>query len=213
MDEPPRLPKVVVLIPSSDTFKADMGMSLAGMTAYSMYGASMALINEKSSMITKARNSLVQKALDLGAEWMLFVDSDMTFPADALLRLLAHEKDIVGATYAKRVPPYETLGHFLGEARQLEGGLIEADFMPGGFLLINADVFRKMTDPERERQLWFHEDYSDTGPDGVMSEDYVFCRSARAAGYQIWCDLDLTGQITHIGEQHVTCNPTKMVAG
>lgn len=204
-----RLPKVVVLIPSSDMFKADMAMSLAGMTAYSMYGASIALINEKSSMITKARNSLVQKALDLGAEWLLFVDSDMAFPADALLRLLSHEKDIVGATYAKRVPPYETLGHFLGEARQLEGGLIEADFMPGGFMLINADVFRSMTDPTRKQQFWYREDYADE----VMSEDYVFCRSARAAGYQIWCDLDLTAQITHIGEQHVTCNPTKMVSG
>jgi cellulose synthase/poly-beta-1,6-N-acetylglucosamine synthase-like glycosyltransferase len=41
----------------------------------------------------------------------------------------------------------------------------------------------------------------------MVSEDYNFCIRARRAGYQIWCDMDLTFQTGHIGNQVVTCIP------
>lgn len=244
--------RVAVCVPSFDTWHADTAMAMIGMGTYTMqYGIALAFMNEKSSMVTKARNGLAEKALSFGADYMLFVDSDLVFPADALMRLLNHQKDIVGATYNKRVPPFETLGHFLGEPRDLgSGGLIEADFLPGGFLLIKTDVLQKLPQP------WFFETYYRTPEDvmaswlGVlddqfgdapptafkeqmaaipglrdwleaqkvnrgefdaryMSEDYNFCRKARKAGITVWCDLDLTFQLGHIGEQTVTCGKPK----
>jgi hypothetical protein len=39
----------------------------------------------------------------------------------------------------------------------------------------------------------------------LFSEDLAFCRRARRAGYQIWCDLRLTGETAHLGEIKVTC--------
>ena len=33
-----------------------------------------------------------------------------------------------------------------------------------------------------------------------FSEDLQFCRKARKAGYQIWCDVEVTGAIEHLGE-------------
>lgn len=244
--------RAAVCVPSFDTWKADTAMALIGLGTYTMtQGIALAFVNEKSSMVSKARNSLADKALQFGADYILFVDSDLVFPADALCRLITHGKDIIGATYNKRVPPYETLGHFLGAPRDLSGGgLVEADYMPGGFLLIKTSVLRALPQP------WFFETYYRAPKDplqsfagimadqyrdpppldlvervtavegmadwlaaqhkdavefdaGYMSEDYNFCRKARKAGISLWCDLTLTFQMAHIGEQHVTCQPPK----
>jgi cellulose synthase/poly-beta-1,6-N-acetylglucosamine synthase-like glycosyltransferase len=248
--------RVAVCIPSFDTWKADTSMALIGLGTYTMsQGIALAFVNEKSSMVSKARNSLSEKSLGFGADYILFVDSDLVFPHDSLCRLISHGKDIIGATYNKRVPPFETLGHFIGEKRDLStGGVIEADYMPGGFMLIKTDVLKALPQP------WFFETYYRTPEDATlsalgifadqyrepmpvemaaaiadvpgvkdwlqeqrkdavefdaryMSEDYNFCRKARKAGFQIWCDLDLTFQMAHIGEQHVTCAaPAKQAA-
>lgn len=52
-----------------------------------------------AGQLVENRNTVVAHFLESGAEWLLFVDSDMGFPADALERLLAVasvERPIVG---------------------------------------------------------------------------------------------------------------------
>jgi hypothetical protein len=39
----------------------------------------------------------------------------------------------------------------------------------------------------------------------TMSEDYNFCRKARRGGFEIYCDLDLTFEMKHVGEIEVDC--------
>lgn len=205
---PPRL-NVAICIPSQSMVHADMAMSLSVLCVHAAQHFGIAVVNEKNSMITQARNRLVQRALDLKADYVLFMDSDMKFPFDALLRLVTHDKDIVGATYNKRVPPYETLGRFLGPQRDLsKGGLIECEFLPTGFLLIKTSVFRAMSEPNRREQIWFREHYDrpETEPTRYIGEDVAFCLMARAAGFEVWCDLTLTSEIIHIGENFVTCH-------
>lgn len=200
--------KVAVCVPSQSMVHADFAVALAGLMLYSASSVSLALINEKGSMITDARNRLVQRSLDFGADYILFVDSDMVFPGDALIRLLTADKDIIGAIYNKRVHPYETLGKLLGGKRDLSaGGVVEAEFMPGGFMLIHTKVFRALMEENRRKQVWFREFYDlpESEPNRLMSEDYRFCWSARKAGFQVWCDLDITDELVHIGEQHVSC--------
>lgn len=201
-----RPPRVAICVPSQSMIHADMAMALTGLCARAVFTTALAVLNEKNSMITDARNKLVKRALDFGTDWLLFIDSDMIFPMDALERLLSHDRDIVGATYNKRVHPFETLGRFVGDAHDVSsGGLIEAKLLPGGFLLVRASVFRAMVDPARQQQIWFREHYDEAEPNRCISEDYAFCMAAREKGFQIWCDLDLTNKLGHIGEQVVTC--------
>lgn len=247
----PQPPALAICIPSFSTFMADTSMALTAMVAYLVQRsvARVAMCNQKASMITMARNDLVERALELNADYLLFVDSDLIFPADAAARLMRHNKDIVGATYNKRVPPYETLGKLKGLPPAPEvlakGGLYEADYLPGGFMLFKADVFRRLEWPwffecynrrgtameafvkmmkdiymleppqgvvdalttSKELSAWLDEDWPLEPGNRVMSEDYSFMRKARRAGYQIWCDLDLTWELKHIGEQAVSCLP------
>ena len=49
-----------------------------------------------------ARERLARQALGAGATHLLWLDSDMRFPADAAHRLLAHDVPMVGVNYARR---------------------------------------------------------------------------------------------------------------
>lgn len=160
-------------------------------------------------MISVSRNCHVREALSLEphATHVFFVDSDIKLPPDALQRLLSHNKAITGAFYNKRVAPYETTGHLVPPATLKDiakGGLHRADVMPGGCVLIKREVFEKLPSP------WYHEAYdkslaSDWDPDGTVGEDVNFSRNAIAAGYDIWCDADLSFEIGHVGEIIVPC--------
>ena len=131
-------------------------------------------------------------------------NSDMTFPYGGLQRLLAHDKDIVGAFYNRRMPPYTTVGHLLHPADVSKGGLHRADIMPHGFVLAKREVYEKLPPP------WYSEGYDPVyanadDPDGSVGEDVSFSRKAVAAGIEIWCDADLTFEVGHIGEIVVPC--------
>lgn len=158
--------KVMVAVPSTGTWLARTATCVSGLMAYSsLSGVSCGIAAPEGSMITKQRNDIVEMARRTGSDYVLFVDGDMMFPPDALVRLLQHDKDIVGATYCKRVPPYETLGRLFGDKPTDEelgrGGLWEAEFLPTGMLLVRMSVFDRLPWP------WFAESYKFPGSTGV----------------------------------------------
>lgn len=63
------------------------------------------LFNE--SLITRARNYLVDEFLRSDATHLLFIDSDITFAAQDVLALLALDKPIIGALYPKKTIAWE----------------------------------------------------------------------------------------------------------
>lgn len=200
-------PIVAVLLPTRDQVHADFMMSLISMLWHANSYARTMVLNFKGSSISHQRNRLVEMAFEAPApaDYALFVDSDMTFPMEALGHLLKSGRSIVGATYARREEPFDALGrlkHVPG--RDLAaGGLHEAEALPGGFLLVEMSVFRQLKRP------WFFEtyDYDQTPP--FVSEDYGFCRKARAAGVTLWCDLNLSTHMGHIGQHAVRFPPLR----
>ena len=187
------LPVVAICFASDDMVHADFALSLAGL-CNSAPPLETPIVNVKSSIVAIARNNGVARAQDLGADFLLFLDSDMVFPRSTLLRLLAHGRDIVGATYLQRTPPYAILGARLAEAHQADApGLAEMWRLPAGCLLIRMKVFEAMTRP------YFRFRHDETTGD-VIGEDYDFCDRARQHGFRIWCDAALSFEIGHIGQ-------------
>ena len=203
---------IAICVPSGRQVEADMAFSLAGLTAFSAEHYRLGLFNEKSSVITRAREHLAERAIaHIQPDFILFIDSDLRFPPHALKTLVDQAgpgKDIVCATYKKRSPPFEILGQLKDEKIDLmsQGFFHEAMFMPGGFMLIKTAVFRKLSHP------WFFETYDEPNiAGGYMSEDFNFCRKARVNGFSIWCDLKLSEEIGHVGEQVITMELPKPV--
>lgn len=199
--------KVAICVPSHETWKAKMGVCLSNMRVFStLSNTGTQVINFQCSIITMSRNYLVRKALafEPQATHVLFVDSDMVYPQESLEVLLSRDKDIVGAFYNRRTPPYTTVGHLIGSPDISKGGLQEADIMPMGFTLIKRHVFETIKAP------WYYEHYdpakaTEDDPDGTVGEDVGFSIKALAAGFQMWCDLDLTFEMRHLGEAEVPC--------
>ena len=183
-------PLVVLAVPSGDKVHADFAMSLA--TLCLNPGARCCVVNAKTSLVPLGRNQCVGAAQLAGATHILFLDSDMVFPPDALKRLLAHQKDIVGAVYSQRTPPFHPLGQTLeGEHLVSFTGLRRMKIMPTGCLLIALSVFVRLAKP------WFN---LRAEGEKILGEDYYFCEKAREAGLEIWCDGDLSQELGHIGQ-------------
>lgn len=127
----------------------------------------------------------------------MWIDSDMIFPVDTLLKLLARKQDIVAANYStRREPCYTTAfrGSFQDNiyTEDTSTGLEEAQSCGMGMMLTKIDVFKKLDLP------WFEIKY-DRKTKTTTGEDIYFCRKAKGAGYKVWVDHDLSKEIGHLG--------------
>lgn len=155
-----------------------------------------------STDIPGARNTLVQRSLDVGSEWILFLDSDQLFRADLLFNLLEHDVPIVSALYLRRAGNHAPVAYSgrnsdgLYDAIDLtelpEDGLLKVRAVGAGGLLIRSEVFRAISDEPN----WF-EHGRVHGKDWNASEDIIFCEKAQEAGFDVF--VDLGSPIGHIG--------------
>lgn len=149
-----------------------------------------------SGSIADARNSLVEQAQQAGAKWLLMCDTDQTYPADALVKLLSHGKDVCGVRVHRRWPPFDpifyrgTVGKYLSvpDEEAYSGDLIEVDATGTGCLLLNMELFDDLPYP------WFSFSVVDGN---AVGEDINFCSKVRDAGRQIWIDTSIeVGHLT-----------------
>lgn len=200
---------VAICIPCGDQVNTAFCMSLAAATYSTRFP--LVIITGRSSGITFARNQCleaveeVERTQDKPVKWLMWFDSDINFPADIVTLLLSRKKQIVGASYCRRTPPHDILMRPLGgfpndEPRRdfyiPSTGLVEVEGLPTGCLLTHRDVFKDLKKP-----YWRFLDNEETGK--TMGEDYVFCKMAREAGYNIWLDVDATKQIAHMGPSYI----------
>lgn len=173
--------------------------------------------------VCDARTRLVGEAASAKATHILFIDSDMTFPADALSRMLRHHLPIVALNYPRREIPckptayQDTTGNVVldaGDAERLSpeirlpdedrigplltledsGGLVEVSHAGAGFMLVNMGVFEMMDLPWFVFEPLEPEKFRQTG------EDVYFCRKARAFGIPVFVDQSLSRHCGHVGD-------------
>jgi hypothetical protein len=192
-------PLVALGLPTFDEVKADFALSLAMMVA-STRTVQFAFNHFKGTLIANARNNIAEGALKLGAEWLLFLDSDMTFPRETLTRLMSWNKDIVCASYVKRAYPHHTVGSLVARPGDEVGkpalvetnGLYEMEKIGLGVCLIKMEVFKKLPRP------WFGHEFR-SGSNAMVGEDIFWCHNVRKLGYRIWIDAALSMHVGHIG--------------
>ncbi len=181
-------------LPSGDDVKMDFTLSLSAMVLHTAIHSKgdieIRTYNPRASLPEIGRFIAARSALEHSCDKLMWVDSDMTFPQDALSKLLAYDLPIVGATYCRRREPHTILGVGVEDVPPGATGLVRMQRMPFGFVLVDADVFRKMPKP------WFAPLW-DAEQERWHSEDYMFCERAREAGFDVWCDLDLSHDLGH----------------
>lgn len=158
------------------------------------------LLNRVKSEQFRARNGIVETALQFGMDYLLFLDDDHIInwretnessQYDFLQKLLDHKKDIVGCLYYHRTGEYKPVlmkefeegkYRFLTD-NEIIGGLQEVDVQGGGCMLIDMKVFNRIKPP------YFEPEQQSDGQS--LGTDIQLCRKAKAEGFKVWCDTSI----------------------
>jgi hypothetical protein len=190
--------KLAILIPCRETVYSLFTASLVELIkTTTMAGIDVHVIYDQSTILLTQRERLAQQALEIKADYALWLDSDMMFPSTTAMRLLAHNKDIVCANYMKRSVPLQTVAYpERGNWENwlpLEGDqeLQEVEGVGMGCMMIKTEVLKKITPP------YFAFEYKDREWHG---EDFFFQNKLRNAGYKILVDMNISFQVRHVGQ-------------
>lgn len=180
-------PSIFLGIPMYGMVHGDATISMMALaTRASMAGLICGVEGNFFGALGEARNQLVRSALDAKASHLLFLDSDMIVPSNAPQRLLKHDKPIVSGLYFERHSPHKPV---MGKTRcgdwfDYPPGLSEIGVVGGGCLLVQTDVFRKISEHFKD-DTWFEFFGQRTG------EDLVFAQRCRELGIKMYLDADL----------------------
>jgi hypothetical protein len=203
-----RAPSIMIAVPAMEMVNAEFAQHLA-MAAANMVanGIKINCAFNIGSVITIARRNLTDIFLKSDFDYVWWVDSDMKFPIDAPLRLLKRQKAIVGANYRRRRFPNPNFTGMMGSNGQFtefqttdQSPPMELiDVLPHGCVLVHRSVYEKIPQPHY-LQEYIPELNLEIG------EDIYFCQQAQKAGFEVWCDQELSREISHIGIFHFNYN-------
>ncbi|NNM73177.1 hypothetical protein [Enterovirga aerilata] len=181
---------------------------------------------QDGSSIVAQRNLLAERFMRSDCTHLLFLDSDMTFPADLCETLLGFGKPLIGAVYTKRALDlaklkelvasrpvdaalplaYEWNVHPLPGPTRMEGGICRVAALPGGFVLTERGCLEAMAarlnppllrlDRHHAPVRAFYREVRDG--EVVFDLDYSFCINWGRIGGEVWTYP--AADIRHIGD-------------
>lgn len=191
--------KLAILVPCRDTLHSAFALSLAEMVKLNtMNNLDTHVIMDASTVLLTQRERLATEAQAIGAEYMLWLDSDMVFPATAALRLMAHNENIVAANYVRRQLPakgvaYETIGDWENPLPfETQNDLVPVEGIGMGCMLMKTSVLEEIEQP------WFEFGWTPASNDW-LGEDMIFCQKMAQVGYTVKVDTQLSQEMRHLG--------------
>ena len=159
--------------------------------------------------ISGARSAMLRKALDAGADVIVFIDHDLSWKPQDMLTLIETKGEVVAGTYRFKTPGDE---RYMGVIEDDENalpkvradGCIKATRVPAGFLKITKEAVAKfMTAYPHLMYGPAYAPFVDLFNHGAhkgawWGEDYAFSRNWIDAGGDIWLvpNLDLDHHTT-----------------
>jgi len=143
--------------------------------------------------ICQARNDLVERALNIGATHILFLDSDSIIEPYFITKMLEDDKDVITAITFGKNPPHKPVV-FRKEEDWFQcivdidfyKGLIEIDGVGFGCTMIRSNVFREIGKPYFTLEV-----ETVDSVDIYQGEDLVFSDRIREKGFKLYADTDL----------------------
>lgn len=195
--------KTLVAVPSMDQVPARFAQALAMLQKE----GDCAVTFQIGSLVYMSRDKLAERAIQMGADRILWLDSDMVFDPDVLIRLSKvmkdNDADMVSGVYFRRVQPFtpvlyekldlkDDMADYKEYEKLPEEDVFEVAGCGFGCVLMNTDVALSV-------MAKYHEMFT---PMNSMGEDLTFCWRARQCGYKILCDQSIP--LGHVGFNVVT---------
>ena len=155
------------------------------------------------ALVQRARNDLVQMALDAQCSDIFFIDADQGWNPDWVFQLLNSPHEVIGGAVVKKSEAIAFNVKAFPEIKVVDG-VMEVECVGTGFLKISGDALQKVYQASDE--------YISSGKksrmvfdikiiDGeLVSEDNVFCHKWRSLGGKVYVDTSMT--CSHVGTKH-----------
>jgi len=157
------------------------------------------------SLVQRARNDIVQLALDQQVDDLVFIDCDVDWTPEDFFKLLEYDVDVVGGIYPKKGDEEDYPVKALNQNLKFEeNGLIEVEGIATGFLRLTRKALQTVSDDSIEYteshkpkpiKMVFDITVDEKGE--LISEDIVFCRKWRKLGGKVWLDPSI--KLSHVG--------------
>lgn len=190
----------LIAVPCMDQVPAPFAQSLSMLNKVGTTAVSFNI----GSLIYSSRDELAKRAIQMGADYVFWLDSDMTFKPDTLERLFKDKNkgDIITGLYFRRVAPFTPVlfdkldidenGCKWTEPKEIPNEPFEVAGCGFGCVLMPTDIF---IDVQSKYNAMF-------APIGSVGEDLSFCWRARQLGFKIVCDPNI--QLGHVGHHVIT---------
>ena len=173
-----------------------------------------------NQIVTRARNILAYEFLNSDCTHLFFIDADIEWDHNDVLKLIKHKKELVVGLYANKsymivdshnqFKKIQYSSTFFNENNTMgPDKLMEIKHGATGFMMIQRNVFEAVIDQAPEFKYNGHS-MNDFFPckvvDGdYLTEDYAFCQMWRKKGGKIWADLSIC--LNHEGWHSYKGNP------
>lgn len=177
------------------------------------------------SLVCRARNMVIASFIKTGFSHMIFIDTDIGFTPNDVLKMMATGHEVVGGFYPKKKlcfdsiaqkakggsgHPYEYVTTLEGTKFNLNKGCIEVKEIGTGFLMLRRTAIDKLIKaypnlkyktqyctPEQNPEDFYA--FFDTAivDDIYLSEDYYLCHLWRKLGNKVYGFID--AKLTHTG--------------
>lgn len=189
---------IMIAVPCMDQVPAQFAQSLATLTKV----GKCVVVFQVGSLIYTSRENLAMGAVRMGADYVLWLDSDMMFAPDTLERLVADiekvgEGAIMSGVYFRRVAPFSPVAYdkleiadgktTWSDLKQIPDDIFEVEGVGFGCVLTPTNVF---VDVASKFSSLFT-------PISGTGEDLSFCWRARQCGWKFYCDPSI--ELGHVG--------------
>ena len=205
-------PTVYIAMPCYDSVKINTMLSVIKLVQQlGKSGIAVGINTMKSPLIHQARNYLTSVFLTTEYQYLLFIDSDVEFEPESVMKMLVSKKRIVCTPYRVKAPQLDKHIYTVEFKNPktipfLAGGLVEIEAGPTGLMLIDRVVFERIiknhpelkiknkATPSADKSHTFYYNFFDFSfKDGYSTgEDISFCKLARENDFRIYANTEST---------------------
>jgi hypothetical protein len=178
-------------------------------------GYSRAFVNIGGEKVDVARNYLMEKAIESGAKYMLFVGEDTVLPYDGFLKLhkTAEENPnsvVVGVYYIKCSSPMIMIkkDDYITPADVAPGQVYEIHTAGLDCALIPVSILEQMKEEHPELPFCCIYNGELRGGPVFVGEDNFFQHRLRKAGYKLLCNTDVQCLHMDLASGKYTAHPS-----